>query len=413
LKRDSRALGKLNMPDASSPSRDTETQRLIDELFHDGQLARAEAREFEEASKAKDRFVAMLSHELRTPLQPVLAIASMLLRDSRLPSDLVEEVRTIQRNVQLEARLIDDLLDLTRIRTGKLKLDKIHVNMHSVIARAVDICEHEAIAKHLTFSVALSATRTWVHADPGRLHQVMWNLIKNAVKFTATGGQVTVQTSDTADGRIRVQVVDTGIGIDAETLPRIFDAFEQGDTEITRKYGGLGLGLSISKALAQAHDGEIFATSEGRDRGATFSLSLPTVEGPKSSPARAPAAVPIPPRILRILLVEDDRDTSRVLARLLRSLKHEVTVAEDCATAINRGVSGAFDLIICDLGLPDGSGLDLFVRLKHAAPVKGIALTGFGAEEDIRRTIEAGFACHLTKPITLDQLVQSMLKLFP
>ena len=402
------------MSDAVSPSRDLETQRLIDALFHDQQVARAEAREFAEANKAKDRFVAMLSHELRTPLQPVLAIASLLLRDPRLPSDLLEEIRTIQRNVQLEARLIDDLLDLTRIRTGKLALEKIPVNMHSVIARSVDFCEHEAIAKHLTFSVSLNATRTWVHADPGRLHQVLWNLIKNAVKFTPAGGQVTVHTSDLPDGQLLVQVVDTGIGIDAQSLPRIFDAFEQGKTEITRKYGGLGLGLAISKALVNGHDGELSAASDGRDRGATFSLTLPTIEGPIASAAtRAPATQPIPPRILRILLVEDDRDTSRILARLLRTLKHEVTVAEDCATAISKGVSGQFDLILCDLGLPDGSGVDLFVRLKHAAPVKGIALTGYGAEEDIQRSIEAGFACHLTKPITLEQLVQAMLKLFP
>jgi signal transduction histidine kinase len=434
------------MPDAAAATREAEIERLITalqrhiadgkitdvvryltdelekralmeqrcaELFESEQLARAEAREQQEASRNKDYFLGVLSHEMRTPLQPVLAACSVLLRDGRLPADMIEEVRTIQRNVQLEARLIDDLLDLTRIRRGKLSLEKIAVNMHSIIARSVDICEHDAISKHLTFSVALNATRTWVHADPGRLQQVMWNLIKNAVKFTPAGGQVTVQTSDMEDGRMLVQVIDTGIGIDADLMPRIFDAFEQGETAMSRKFGGLGLGLSISKVLVERHDGTLDAASDGKDRGATFSLTLPTIEPPRGSAPGETVTRGLPPRLLKILLVEDDRDSARVLARLLRSLKHEVIVAGDCASAMARGAVGEFDLLIADLGLPDGSGLDLLVRLRHAAPIKAIALTGYGSEDDIRRSFAAGFEAHLTKPITLDQLVQAMIRLFP
>src|SRR5687767_9496805 len=165
------------------------------ELHRNAELARDEVREYQEQNKAKDRFLAVLSHELRTPLQPVLSTASSLLRDSRLPVDLLEQVRTIQRNVQLEARLIDDLLDLTRITAGKMALEKLPVNLHSVIARSVEICEPDAIEKKLTLSLSLRASRQWVRADPGRLQQVMWNLIKNAVKFTPAGGSVIVESS--------------------------------------------------------------------------------------------------------------------------------------------------------------------------------------------------------------------------
>jgi two-component system CheB/CheR fusion protein len=394
--------------------RQASTDQRIEELFRSAETARHEIHESREQNRAKDRFLAVLSHELRTPLQPVLAAASALFRDGRLPPDLLEQVRTIQRNVQLEARLIDDLLDLTKITTGKLALEKLPVNIQSVIPRIVEICEGDVMAKRQTLSLSLRATRTWVTGDPGRLHQVLWNLVKNAVKFTGDQGEITVHTLDGPEGRLIIEVVDNGMGIDASVLPRIFDAFEQGDPSITQQFGGLGLGLAISKVLAESHAGTLEAFSDGRGRGATFRLSLPTIDSPQSPPAAARSAYnPTPSRVLRILLVEDDLDTLHVMEKLLASLRHHVITARTCEEALTTGESSEIDLLICDLGLPDGNGLDIVGPLKALAPeAKAIALTGYGSPDDVQRSVEAGFDAHLTKPVTLDQIVQAINRLF-
>jgi signal transduction histidine kinase len=405
--------------------RRTLAERRCAELFESEQLARAEARELEQANEAKDRFLAILSHELRTPLQPIISAASALLRDPRLPTDLLEDVRTIQRNVQLEARLIDDLLDLTRIVNGKLALERYRVNMDSVITRAVDICEPDVMGKRQTLSVKLTAKHTWVDADPGRLQQVLWNLIKNAVKFTPPGGEIVVETLDSGaigngsgnsgsvedQGRLIVRVIDNGIGIAPAALPRIFDAFEQGSDDVARKHGGMGLGLAICKLLVERHEGTLSAQSEGEGRGATFTLALPTIE-PTPAAVAGPrgAYTDVPKRRLRILLVEDDQDSNLVMSKLLKTVGHDVTGATDCASARARLAEGSFDLLVCDLGLPDGSGLDVMSKLRGSG-VRGIALTGYGSENDIRASLDAGFDVHLTKPITLGPLVSAIDKL--
>ncbi len=391
----------------------TLAERRAAELFRSEQLARTEAREERAANEAKNRFLAVLSHELRTPLQPVLAAASALLRDPRVPADLLDDIRTIQRNVQLEARLIDDLLDLTRIMHGKLALHLTQVNINSVIARAVEICEGETIAKKMRLSVRLNATRTWVLADPGRLQQIMWNLIKNAVKFTPVCGEIVIEAENDAQQKnVIVRVIDNGIGIDADMLPRIFDAFEQADPRITVQFGGLGLGLAISKMLADRHDGTLIATSEGAGKGATFTLTLPCVEAPDpprliGGAIKRPAAV----KPLRILLVEDDEATAEILGKLLRSIGHDVSVATDCAAAREEAAAEPFELLVCDIALPDGSGLDLLTELKTRCG-RSIALTGYGTEGDIQKSLSAGFDCHLTKPVTLGQLVEAIDRLF-
>ena len=416
--------------------RRTVAERRCAELFESEQLARAEARELGQANEAKDRFLAILSHELRTPLQPVISAASALLRDPRLPADLLEDVRTIQRNVQLEARLIDDLLDLTRIVNGKLALERQAVNVDSVIARAVDICEPDVMGKRQALSVKLNAKNTWVNADPGRLQQVLWNLIKNAVKFTPPGGEIVIETLDSGGdgngedlGRVIIRVVDNGIGISVDALPRIFDAFEQGSDDVARKHGGMGLGLAICKLLVERHDGTLSVQSEGEGRGATFSLALPTI-APTPAAAAGPRGTYTKPknhRRLRVLLVEDDHDSNYVMTKLLKNVGHDVTAAADCASARARlaeaGLAEAglaepglgeagFDLLVCDLGLPDGSGLEIMSKLKGNG-IRGIALTGYGSENDINASMGAGFDLHLTKPVTLDQLVQAIVKLFP
>lgn len=386
--------------------RQSETDQRLEELFRTAEIARDEVRESREQNQAKDRFLAVLSHELRTPLQPVLSAATALLRDPRIPADLLEQVRTIQRNIQLEARLIDDLLDLTKITTGKLTLEKHPVNLHSVIPRVVEICEEGAIAKKLTLSTAFKSTRPWVSADPGRVQQILWNLVKNAVKFTPAGGSVTIHTS-TAGEQLIVEVIDTGIGIEGKVLARIFDAFEQGDPTITRQFGGLGLGLAISKVLAERHEGVLEAFSDGPGLGATFRLTLPTIEGPaKPSPGAHGNYPAKPTRVLNILLVEDDVDTAFIMSRLLATIKHTVATANSCRSALAAAEDGEFDLLLCDLGLPDGSGLDIVGEIKALLPnLKAIALTGYGAAEDIQRSTDAGFDAHLTKPTTLDQIV--------
>jgi signal transduction histidine kinase len=389
----------------------TRAEMRLSELSHNEQLARAEVRELREANLAKDHILAVLSHELRTPLQPVLSSASALLRDPRMPPDLLEDVRTIQRNVQLEARLIDDLLDVTRIVNGKLALEKSIINIDSVIARAVEICEPDVIQKRQTLSLKLQAQRRWVHGDPGRLQQVLWNLIKNAVKFTPSGGSVEIATADEAGGQLIVRVIDTGVGIEADAIARIFNAFEQGSPAVTQRYGGLGLGLAICKVLGEAHGGTLTAHSDGPGRGAVFTLTLPTADPPQEATSRSRAvrsAVPVAP--MRILLVEDDHDTAKVLTMLLESIGHEVTTAHDCATGLAALDEAAFDLLISDLGLPDGSGHELMTRHKSKG-IKAIALTGYGSEADIQASLAAGFDCHLTKPVTLDQLVQAMRRL--
>jgi signal transduction histidine kinase len=393
-----------------------EVEQRFAELFESEQIARSEAREQRQANATKDRFLAILSHELRMPLQPVLATASALLRDPRLPADLLDEVRTIQRNVQLEARLIDDLLDLTRMTHGKLALEPAPMNMHSVISRAIDICEPDVIAKQMTFSLRLEATRPWVTGDPGRLQQVMWNLIKNAVKFTQPRGTITVQTSDGPDQKLVVRVIDNGIGIDPDTLPRIFDAFEQADEQITRQFGGLGLGLAISKMLVDRHDGTLTAYSDGKMSGATFTLTLRSIDEPKVAP-RPPRAglltTQAPPRVLRVALVEDDEATATIISKLLRSLGHTVEVVGDCAAATALADQNAsLDLLLCDIALPDGSGLDVIHRFKRRG-IKSIALTGYGSEADVRSSLDAGFDLHLTKPVTFGEIVAAIDRLFP
>jgi CheY-like chemotaxis protein/anti-sigma regulatory factor (Ser/Thr protein kinase) len=250
-----------------------------------------------------------------------------------------------------------------------------------------------------------SALRHHAKADPARLQQVFWNLLSNAHKFTPAGGKITVRTQET-DGRLLVEVIDTGIGIAPEILPRIFGAFEQGDSKTARKFGGLGLGLAISKRLVDAHGGRLSAASEGRGTGATFRVELPIVEPllPSSDRGNASGGEARNLRGLRILLVEDHEGTRQVMGRLLEGLGHLPISAGGVQEALRRAAGGRFDLVIGDLGLPDGSGHELMRELAARYGLTGIALSGFGMEDDVRRSHEAGFAEHLTKPVDVAKL---------
>jgi HAMP domain-containing protein/signal transduction histidine kinase len=380
-----------------SQSLASELQNRQEEL----QKTNLELAEKARSNLAKDQFLAMLSHELRTPLTPVLASALALESEPALPPEVHESLHMIRRNVELEARLIDDLLDLTRIDRGKVQLNFEVVDAHTLLQNALEICQAEIDRKHLRRSLNLGARKVHLRADPARLQQIFWNLINNAVKFTPSDGQISISTSNTSKGELRVEIADTGLGIESEELPKIFDAFEQGGRT---QLGGLGLGLAISKALVEAHKGTITAQSAGRNKGSTFTLVFPTSE--RAAAQITPAVSPKLPehQAMRILLVEDHEDSNRSLTNLLRRRGYHVQSALNFQSALDLGTKHEFDVLISDLALPDGNGIDLMQTLQSTRPLLGIALTGFGMEDDIRKCREAGFQHHLVKPIDLNKL---------
>jgi signal transduction histidine kinase/response regulator RpfG family c-di-GMP phosphodiesterase len=366
-------------------------------LYKAAQTARAEA---ERANRAKDSFLAMLSHELRTPLTPVLTSVLALEQEENHPEQTRASLQMIRRNVELEARLIDDLLDLTRISKGKVQLSLEEVDAHVLLRNAVEICQADIDHKNLTLETALAAENVCLEADPARLQQIFWNLIKNAVKFTPDGGRLAIRTAN-GDGQLRVEVSDTGMGIDAETLPKIFNAFEQGERT---RLGGLGLGLAISKTLVETHHGKLTAQSAGRNLGATFTATFPVAENHKGASAVSVPSTPVARKSMRVLLVEDHEDTNRSLTNLLRRRGYHVHSARSVQSALALAENEQFDVLVSDIGLPDGSGIELMQKLSVHHPLFGIALTGFGMEEDVRRSHEVGFQHHLIKPVDLNRL---------
>ena len=370
------------------------------------QRARDEA---EAASRAKDQFLAALSHELRTPLTPVLAISSSLERRTDLPAGTRKQIQIVRRNAELEARLIDDLLDLTRIAKGKLQLEVEPVDLAEALDDVVEICLPEAAAKGLVLERDGSGRGKFVEADPARLRQILWNLVKNAIKFTPERGRISLRTVETPTGRIAVEVSDTGVGIEPSAIGRIFRPFEQAD----RRSGGLGLGLAISNALVEAQGGTLTAASGGPGRGATFRVELAlSSREPASHPQGAPSEAASPARTRHVLLIEDHGDTLEAARELLAELSCSVVTARTVEEALSAAESQGFDLVISDLGLPDGSGLDLMRRLRERHGLTGIAVTGYGMQEDVRRSREAGFVDHLVKPITYQRLEAAIEKFF-
>lgn len=371
----------------------------------------AARRRAENASRAKDELLAALSHELRTPLTPVLAETSALLADPRTPSALRPALELTRRHVALEARLIDDLLDVTRVSRGELKLERENVDAHIVVHRAIDLCRDQIDGTGLRLELDLCAERHHVNADPARLHQVFWNLVRNAAKFTPRGGLLSVRSHNEVgpkSPRLLIEVTDTGIGIEPQELARIFEAFRRSASVGSQRFGGLGLGLAISRAVVEAHGGRLTVASAGKGQGARFIVTLDTI--PVAEPAAPPVAESptTADRPSRILLVEDDVVTVRVLARLLRSSGFDVTTAGSVAEASDVAQGGGFDLVVSDIGLPDGTGWDLMPRLREQGIHRGIALTGFGLDEDEQRSREAGFLTHLTKPVDFPKLEEAI-----
>jgi signal transduction histidine kinase/ActR/RegA family two-component response regulator len=385
-------------------------QRLLDEqhaelerLYLEAQQANAALREArdlaEQASHAKDEFLALLSHELRTPLTPVLSLVSATLTEPQpLSADLRETFTLIRRNVQLEARMIDDLLDLTRVMQGQIEVQNLPVDLHACAQAAIEVCQPALDQRQVVLHTAFVAVSPMVSGDFARLQQVLWSLLKNAADFTPVGGRIDLTTRNDG-GSVMVEIRDTGVGIPPERLADIFAALNMPGS---RRAGSLGLGLSISRAIVEAHGGQLTAASDGTGRGAVFVLRLPEI----SAAARSgvPATASRSARRHTILIVEDHDDTRRVLSRALRRRGFGVSAATSVESACEYFARQPPDLMICDIGLPDGTGWDVLQRLRGTVPVRAVAVSGYGMARDLERSRAAGFLAHLTKPVDFVQL---------
>ncbi len=398
----------------SSPKRTVRRPSATARALAEAQAARDAA---VAASQAKDDFLAALSHELRTPLNPILMLASDEATNAELPEDVRGVFEAIRNCASLQARLIDDLLDLTRITHGRLPLNLENVDVHKVLREAVDIVGPEVAKKRLTVSVELRAKRSHVMADQVRLHQVFWNVLSNAARSAPAGGRITVETSDRpGDGELGIVITDSGVAIPSADEERIFEPFSQGK----QRSGGLGLGLAISRQLVEKHGGTIRATSAGLASGARFEINFPAARGkaavaaadrdntvvmrPASTGAAAGQGHP-EAGTLRVLLIEDHAATRETLNYLLGRRNIEVVTASSAAEARLYAKNLRFDIVISDLGLPDGDGCEVWAELKASRPkLIGIALSGYGMAEDIARSRAAGFTEHLTKPVDMNEL---------
>ncbi len=378
------------------------TQEVAERQRTERELSLA-AHEAKEASRAKDDFLAALSHELRTPLSPALINAADLENDPSLPDHVREKLTVIRRNIQLEARLIDDLLDVTRISSGKLQVHPVLTDVHELLRHAQETLAQEIRDKRIEVRMELEALETCVHADPARLLQVLWNLLKNAVKFTPQGGSITLSTFNPAPRSLAVRVRDSGIGIPEGELENIFLAFHQGALTGRHQFGGLGLGLSISRNIMEAHGGSLMAESAGPGHGAAFTMIVETTTRPASAPAATPRHnTQLSP--LRLLLVEDHVESLEAMSRLLERDGHSVFCATNMREALSQAKAHKCDLVISDIGLPDGDGYALMSQFKESFGWPGIALSGYGMEADHRKSRTAGFSAHLVKPVDLGQL---------
>jgi PAS domain S-box-containing protein len=364
------------------------------------------------ANATKDRFLAILSHELRTPLNPVLLATSELKNDETLPGTVRTQLAEMQRNLELEARLIDDLLDLTRVANKKLQIEASALNLHHVIQDSVHILKSEIDAKKISVSLELGAVDPIITGDRVRLQQVMWNLLSNSIKSVSEGGRVTVSSIGTTEGDLLITISDNGTGIEPRQLQTIFEPFHQEEKLANGSDLGIGLGLAICKYIVELHGGTITAYSGGSGQGAEFRLRLPRrkAEEPASKllePEKAMGRT----QALRILLVEDHIPTANVLTRLLLKRGYDVLHAASAGAAIALCETHAFDLLVTDIGLPDRSGVEVIREAKERWNLEAIAISGFGAESDFCATQAAGCQIHLVKPISIEKLDAAIAKL--
>lgn len=424
-----------NIIGASKIARDITERKLAEEALREAQKVaevadaerarlleseRAARSEAEKANRMKDEFLATLSHELRTPLNAVLGWANTLRASYRSPEELAEGLETIERNARIQAQLIDDLLDMSRIISGKVRLEVQRLDLSTIIATSVETVRPSALAKGVRLQMVVDPLNASVSGDPNRLQQVFWNLLNNAIKFTPKGGRVQVLL-ERVNSQIEVSIADTGEGIPPEFLPYIFDRFKQADASTTRRYRGLGLGLAIVKHLVELHGGTVRAKSAGLGKGATFIVSLPLIvlhpppEGWKRQhPQSRPQALPVPPAIslndVTVLVIDDEQDARNLLKQFLESAGAVVYLARSAMDGMKCLRSRPVDVLICDIGMPDEDGFSLIRRVRalddrQKSEVAAVALTAYARLEDRTEAIRAGFQNHMPKPVEPAELL--------
>jgi signal transduction histidine kinase len=388
-----------------------------DELLQREQQARTEA---ESANRAKDEFLAVLSHELRTPLTAILGWSRMLRSKTMDEKSMGYALEVIERNARIQTQLIEDILDISRIITGKLELEMNIIDLHSIIDAAIDIVKPLADAKHIQVIPQLDAPIGLVKGDPSRLQQVIWNLLSNAIKFTPRGGLVKLSL-DQVNSHVQIQVIDTGQGIEKEFLPFVFDRFKQANSSSKRKHGGLGLGLAIVRHLVEMHNGSVHAESEGLDKGAVFTIKLPLAEtranlkdkqgDGKDFEASKESLIDEITRLdnLRVLIVEDDKDTRDFLIHALERAGAIVNAASSVEEALTAIAEFKPDVLVSDIEMPEKDGYDLIrnVRereLKKENRLPAAALTAYARSEDRMKALRAGFQTHIPKPVNVAEL---------
>ncbi len=379
---------------------------------------RAARSEAERAGRLKDEFLATLSHELRTPLNAIVGWSVMLRGATVDNADLAEGIDAIERNARVQAQLVEDLLDVSRIISGKLRLDVQHVELASVVDAAVVAVTPAAQNKQVRILKIVDPRVAAVWGDPNRLQQVLWNLLSNAIKFTPKAGRVQVAVAR-VNSHVELSVTDTGMGIPPQFLPHVFDRFRQADASTTRKYGGLGLGLAIVRHLVELHGGTVEARSDGEGTGATFVVRLPlkAAEQPAADPLpggdpAAHAGAHVTPSLagVRVLVVDDEPDSRYLVRRILEQWDVQVTTAGSAAEALTAIAAERFDAIVSDVGMPEQDGFDL-IRKVRAMPADAggktpaVALTALARVEDRRRALLAGFQIHVPKPVDPAELL--------
>ena len=396
----------------------TDRRRIEKERERLLEVERAARADVERASHIKDEFLATLSHELRTPLNAILGWSQILARGGQNDADLAEGLAVIERNARAQTQIIEDLLDMSRIISGKVRLDVQRVDLATVVESAVDSLKPAADAKGIRLQVVLDPDAGPVSGDPNRLQQVMWNLLSNAVKFTKRGGRVQVLLEQ-VNSQLEVSVIDTGEGIRPEFLAHVFDRFRQADASTSRRHGGLGLGLSIVKQLVELHGGSVSVKSDGAGLGAMFTVTLPLFaiqsesvpEMDRPHPQAAPTPAGPPDACLqltgmRVLVVDDEPDARALIKRLLEDCKAVVAIAGSAAEGMQRLLAEPFDVLVSDIGMPGEDGYAFIRRLRSTGQkIPAVALSAYARSEDRVRAIAAGFQHHVAKPVEPAELI--------
>jgi PAS domain S-box-containing protein len=414
---DGRLLGYAKLMKDVTDRRRIEAEREY--LLQSERAARGEA---ERSSRMKDEFLATLGHELRTPLNAILGWSQVLRRLGEGNTELSEGLKVIERNARAQAQIIEDLLDMSSIISGKVRLEMGKVELGSVLEASVNAVRPAAENKGIELKLLVNPPKGLVRGDPNRLQQVFWNLLTNAVKFTPKAGSVSI-TLDRVNSHFRVKVADTGEGIDAAFLPYVFERFRQADASTSRRHGGLGLGLSIVKQLVELHGGTINAASKGSGMGSTFTVELPAAleseparqQGPRQQPVR-----PVTEHVdgylptanlegVRVLVVDDEPDARSLIERLLQDCEATVTTAGSASEAFEHVSRDVPDILLSDIGMPKEDGYSLIRRIRNlsgnAGRVPAIALTAYARAEDRARALQAGYQLHLAKPVEPMKLI--------